>query len=148
MFDTILTKVDLELLGATRNKIQDFIPSEDDVLNLEPMNSYRRRLMHKLGAVYHLESKSAGEGEGRFICFIKTPETSLPKKPVSFASKKVIDFGNQVFQAKEGVTIVLRADRSFGLPQKGEREGNILDKCVIKGEMFRILKSRIVCDKT
>ena len=49
-----------------------FIESDKQELKLEPMNSYKRRLAHKLGTKFRIESTSIGEDDRRAVVLKKT----------------------------------------------------------------------------
>ena len=44
-----------------------FIESSKEQLDLEPMNSYKRRLAHKLSGQFQLESEAIGEDKNRAV---------------------------------------------------------------------------------
>ena len=43
------------------------------------MNSFRRRMVHKIGTKYKLTSESKGEGINRSVSLIKTEQTKIPE---------------------------------------------------------------------
>ena len=57
-FDMQLSNSDQKLLTDVNAEIVRFVNSEEKSLQLEPMNSYRRRLVHKIGSEFKLSSKS------------------------------------------------------------------------------------------
>ncbi len=143
MFDEMkLSKEDELLIQDLRRIYARFIESDETELRLEPMNSYRRRLAHKLGAEFLLESTSLGEDKERLVCLNKTSKTRIPNR-MKIKSPR-IDMGNEIFYAKPGVQIVLRSDGSFGV-LRGEKREQYLDKRVIQDGMFRIRSNQIVC---
>ncbi len=91
-----------------------FIESSKEQLDLEPMNSYKRRLAHKLSGQFQLESESIGEDKKRAVLLKKTPQTKIPGNRKFKVPR--IDTGNETYYAKPGVQIVLRSDGSFGVP--------------------------------
>ena len=119
-----------------------FIESDKQELKLEPMNSYKRRLAHKLGSNFKMESTSAGEDNERAVVLKKTDMTCLPNNRKFRVPS--IDTGIETYYAKPGVQIVLRSDGSFGVPWK-DKSGEYLDKRVIQDGMFRIRRNQIVC---
>ena len=119
-----------------------FIESDKQELKLEPMNSYQRRLAHKMGSQYKLESSSIGEDKERAVLLKKTEQTQLPSSQIFKIPS--IDTGNETYYAKPGVQIVLRNDGSFGVPWK-EKDGYCLDKRIIHDGIFRIRSNQIVC---
>ena len=142
--DLELTPTDKIFLMELNQKILEFIESEEEMLELEPMNSYQRRLVHKLGILYSLASRSVGEKNERFVCLLRTEETHIPAIPVSFTKEFNIDYGQEIFYAKSMETIFLRIDGSFGVYLEGN-EQPVLDERVIESGMFRIQNNRIIC---
>ena len=139
--DMELSSSDQELLTDVNTAIVSFIKSDETFLQMEPMNSYRRRMVHKIGADYKLSSESTGDGENRSVRLSKTPETTIPE---NINSQRVIDRGIEIFYAKPGAEIVLRKDGSFGVSLK-ERESKILDRRTVVDGEFRIRENKIIC---
>ncbi|XP_019194159.1 PREDICTED: cAMP-regulated phosphoprotein 21-like isoform X2 [Ipomoea nil] len=52
--------------------------SSNGVLELEPMNSYSRLLLHRLADIFGFSHHSVGEGEDRHLILERCPETSIP----------------------------------------------------------------------
>ncbi|MAA89135.1 MAG: hypothetical protein CL914_02975 [Deltaproteobacteria bacterium] len=121
-----------------------FIESSKEQLDLEPMNSYKRRLAHKLSGQFQLESESIGEDKNRAVLLKKTPQTKISGNRKFKAPR--IDTGNETYYAKPGVQIVLRSDGSFGVPWK-EKDGHSIDKRVVHDGVFRIRSNQIVCQE-
>ena len=139
--DMELSSSDQELLTDVNTAIVRFIKSVETFLQMEPMNAYRRRMVHKIGADYKLSSESTGDGENRSVRLSKTPETTIPE---NINSQRVIDRGIEIFYAKPGAEIVLRKDGSFGVSLK-ERESKILDRRTVVDGEFRIRENKIIC---
>ncbi|KAL9257112.1 R3H domain-containing protein [Drosera capensis] len=53
------------------------------VIELEPMNSYNRLLLHRLAEIFGFDHQSVGEGEDRHLVLEQCPETSIPSVLVS-----------------------------------------------------------------
>ncbi|EXC29913.1 R3H domain-containing protein 2 [Morus notabilis] len=53
------------------------------ILELEPMNSYNRLLMHRLADIFGFSHESVGEGDDRHLILERCPETSVPSILVS-----------------------------------------------------------------
>ena len=121
-----------------------FIESSKEQLGLEPMNSYKRRLAHKLSGQFQLESESIGEDKKRAVLLNKTPQTKIPGNRKFKVPR--IDTGNETYYAKPGVQIVLRSDGSFGVPWK-EKDVHSIDKRVVHDGVFRIRNNQIVCQE-
>jgi len=142
MFDDMdLSSSDEELIAEINDAVVHFIKSEESQLQLEPMNSFRRRMVHKIGAKYKLTSESTGEGINRSVSLRKTELTEIPE---NIMQKNVIDRGIEIFFAKPGTEIVLRKDGSFGI-ELNERETRILDRSPVEDGEFRIRQNKIVC---
>lgn len=57
--------------------------SSDGILELEPMNSYNRLLLHRLAEIFGFAHESVGEGEDRHLILERCPDTSIPPILVS-----------------------------------------------------------------
>ncbi|XWS57332.1 hypothetical protein CRYUN_Cryun09bG0165000 [Craigia yunnanensis] len=57
--------------------------SSDGILELEPMNSYNRLLLHRLADIFGFAHESIGEGDDRHLVLQRCPETSIPSILVS-----------------------------------------------------------------
>jgi hypothetical protein len=139
--DMELSSSDQELLTDINSTIVRFIQSDEIQLQMDPMNSYRRRMVHKIGAEFKLSSESTGEGESRSVSLSKTETTAIPE---NIDKKRVIDRGIEIFYAKQGAEIVLRNDGSFGVSLK-ERDNKILDRRIVEEGEFRIRDNKIIC---
>jgi hypothetical protein len=139
--DMELSSSDQELMTDINSTIVRFIQSDEIQLQMDPMNSYRRRMVHKIGAEFKLSSESTGEGESRSVSLSKTETTAIPE---NIDKKRVIDRGIEIFYAKQGAEIVLRNDGSFGVSLK-ERDNKILDIRIVEEGEFRIRDNKIIC---
>ena len=139
--DMELSSSDQELMTDINSTIVRFIQSDEIQLQMDPMNSYRRRMVHKIGAEFKLSSESTGEGESRSVSLSKTETTAIPE---NIDKKRVIDRGIEIFYAKHGAEIVLRNDGSFGVSLK-ERDNKILDRRIVEEGEFRIRDNKIIC---
>tara|TARA_B100000809_G_scaffold224924_1_gene235446 strand:- start:273 stop:785 length:513 start_codon:yes stop_codon:yes gene_type:complete len=148
--DMELSEREQELLQATRNAVQDFLESDEEVLPFEPMSSFHRRIVHKVGTHYKLHSRSLGEGDDRYVCLLKSPDAKISenprRKPHESPEALRVDYGMDTFNAKPGTQVVLRKDGSFGVPMR-EKELEILDRRIITNGLFRIRKGRLVCNQ-
>jgi len=138
--DMDLSSSDEELFAEINDALVHFIKSKETQLQLEPMNSFRRRLVHKIGTKYKLTSESTGEGINRSVSLRKTELTEIPG---NITQKNVIDRGIEIFYAKPGTEIVLRKDGSFGIALN-ERDTRILDRRPVEDGEFRIRQNKIV----
>ncbi len=141
--DMELSSSDQELMTDINAAIVRFIQSDESQLQMEPMNSYRRRMVHKISSEYKLSSESIGEGDSRSVRLSKTATTAIPE---NINKKRVIDRGIEIFYAKPGAEIVLRNDGSFGVSLK-EHENKILDRRTVEEGEFRIRDNKIICKK-
>ena len=142
VFDNMdLNSSDEELIAEINDAIVRFIKSEETQLQLEPMNSFRRRMVHKIGTKYKLTSESTGEGINRSVSLRKTEQTEIPG---NIMQNNVIDRGIEIFYSKPGTEIVLRKDGSFGIVLN-ERETRILDRRPVEDGEFRIRQNKIIC---
>ena len=139
--DMDLSSSDEELIVEINDALVRFVNSEETQLQMEPMNSFRRRMVHKIGTKYKLTSESTGEGINRSVSLKKTELTEIPENIIE---DNVIDRGIEIFYAKPGTEIILRKDGSFGLAYK-ERETRILDRRPVVDGEFRIRQNKIVC---
>lgn len=57
--------------------------SSDGVLELDPMDSYSRLLLHRLADIFGFSHESVGEGDARHLVLERCPETSIPSILVS-----------------------------------------------------------------
>ena len=136
-----LSSSDEELISEINDALVTFIKSEETHLKLEPMNSFRRRMVHKIGTKYKLTSESKGEGINRSVSLRKTEISEIPE---NIMQNNVIDRGIEIFYSRPGTEIVLRKDGSFGIALD-EREIWILDRRPVEDGEFRIRQNKIVC---
>ncbi|MBT3214494.1 MAG: hypothetical protein HN351_07605 [Deltaproteobacteria bacterium] len=139
--DMELSSSDQELMTEINAAIVRYIQSDDAHLQMDPMNSYRRRMVHKIATEYKLNSESTGEGEDRSVRLSKTATTTIPE---NINKQRVVDRGIEIFYAKPGAEIVLRTDGSFGVSLK-EGDNKILDKRTVDEGEFRIRDNKIIC---
>lgn len=142
MQENLLTKEDQEFLEKIHTILTKFVESEEAMLEMQPMNSYQRRLVHKTVTDFKLKSTSVGEEE-RFVCVTRTSEATVPEMKFKTPQSRH-DFGSQTFFAAANTRIVLRPDGSFGVPLASERYAPVDERMVENA--FRIRNSKIVCD--
>ena len=136
-----LSSSDQELMTKINSALIRFIKSDDSHMQLEPMNSYQRRMVHKIGTTFKLASESTGEGDCRSVRLEKTDVSAVPE---NINKNKIFDRGIEIFYSKPGEEIVLRNDGSFGILLK-ERESSVLDKRTVEDGEFRIRDNKIIC---
>jgi len=139
--DMELSSSDQELMTEINVALISFIKSNETHLQMDPMNSYRRRMVHKIGTEFKLTSESTGEGDSRSVRLEKTNASAIPE---NVNKKRIFDRGIEIFYAKPGAEIVLRNDGSFGISLK-ERESRALDKRTVEDGEFRIRENKIIC---
>ena len=125
-------------------RVKYFMASEDKELELEPMNSYKRRLVHQVAKDFSLNTDSRGEEPNRFVCLIKTEDSKTPAGKGS--NPRLWDFGNQTFPVnpgEDGVRLALKTDGSIELVMEG-RQYNVLDEQLVTSTEIRIRKGKIV----
>lgn len=69
------------LVLSMEEALVDFLhdsASSNGVLELEPMNSYSRLLLHRLADIFGFSHQSVGEGDERHLILERCPETSIP----------------------------------------------------------------------
>ena len=136
-----LNQNDFKFVKEIEFILDEFLKTKSSEKKLEPMNSYQRRLVHKICSLYKINSNSSGNKENRYVV-IKKQDTS--KKPNLKFKAILIDKGNEIYYAKPGINIVLRYDGSFGI-QLNESKNNYIHKRVIHDGIFRIKSNQIVC---
>ena len=139
--DMELSSSDQELMTEINVALISFIKSNETNLQMDPMNSYRRRMVHKIGTEFKLTSESTGEGDSRAVRLEKTNASAIPE---NVNKKRVFDRGIEIFYSKPGAEIVLSTDGSFGISLK-EPESRVLDKRTVEDGEFRIRENKIIC---
>jgi hypothetical protein len=139
--DMELSSSDQELMTEINVALISFIKSNETHLQMDPMNSYRRRMVHKIGTEFKLTSESTGEGDNRSVQLEKTNASAIPE---NVNKKRVFDRGIEIFYSKPGAEIVLSTDGSFGISLK-EPESHVLDKRTVEDGEFRIRENKIIC---
>ena len=77
--DMELSSSDKELMTEINEALISFIKSNETHLQMDPMNSYRRRMVHKIGTEFKLTSESTGEGDSRSVRLEKTHVSAIPE---------------------------------------------------------------------
>ena len=125
-------------------RVKFFMSGDDKELELEPMNSYKRRLVHQVAKDFHLDTDSRGEEPNRFVCLIKTEDSKTPAD--KGRNPRLWDFGSQTFPINpgaDGVRLALKTDGSIELVGEG-RQYNVLDEQLVTAREIRIRKGKIV----
>ncbi|XP_045813067.1 R3H domain-containing protein 1-like isoform X2 [Trifolium pratense] len=88
------------------NYLQAEDTSSDGILELEPMNSYNRHLLHRLAEIFGFAHESAGQGEYRHLILERCPDTSIPPILVSdilgmYDEPQSLSASHQILRRKE-----------------------------------------------
>ena len=135
-------RMDKEFLKEMEMRIGYFLESGERELELEPMNSYRRRMVHDMVKNFGLTSESRGEDRSRYVTLIKTEETKVP----AGKAPRLWDFGNQVFPVNpgsKGIHLALKLDGTVEIYQASEKK-HIVDDRVVTSKAIRIRKGKIL----
>ena len=136
---------DDEFLSECEDLLAGFMKMSEKTLDLEPMNSYYRRLVHNLASKFKLETSSKGEDKERHVVLTKTEESKTPET-VTKRRPIVWNFGNQEFLVnplEECVEIYLGKDGSVGIYNESAKIPYITKKKVASGS-FKIKMNKIV----
>jgi hypothetical protein len=160
-------RIDREFAREIEMRISYFLQSPEEELELEPMNSYRRRMVHSIAGKYQLRSESRGEDRDRYVCLVKTGETAaVPEAPAGDAPAgdapagdapvaaetraaprvRLWDYGNQTFPVnpgKRGIHMALKVDGSLEIFREDNRS-HVLAERVVTTREFRVRQGRIV----
>jgi len=137
-------RMEKEFTREMQMRITYFLDSPEEELVLEPMNSFRRRMVHTLAKEFNLESESRGEEHDRHVALVKTGEAAPPKAPAS--KVRLWDYGTQTF--KLNLThgpqrIALKVDGGVEIFRESEKASFIADR-MVEGKEFRIRKGKIL----
>ncbi|KAE9589666.1 hypothetical protein Lal_00000314 [Lupinus albus] len=92
------------------NFLQDDDTSSDGILELEPMNSYNRLLLHRLAEIFGFAHESVGEGDDRHLILERCPDTSIPPILVSdilceYDEPQSLVTSHQILRRKEASSV-------------------------------------------
>lgn len=125
--------------------LKGFMNSDEEEKHLPPMNSFYRRLTHKLATDFGLDTRSEGEGKDRHIVVTKTDDSKIPE---ALPEKKVIlwHFGDREFfvdPMQREVEVYLSTDGTIGVWE--ENAGiKVLDRRKVTSGSFKIKHSKII----
>jgi len=142
-------RIDREFAREIEMRIAYFLRSPEEELELEPMNSYRRRMVHTIGIKFNLRTESRGEDRDRYVCLVKTPETLAPEAAAEATPAgrvRLWDYGSQTFPVNpgtEGIHMALKVDGSLELFREQDRAHIVADRVVTARE-FRVRQGRIL----
>lgn len=132
-----------EIIEDIENRVRYFMASESKELEFEPMNSFKRRLVHQVAKPYKLDTESRGEEPGRFVCLIKSGKSELPK---GVSQPKLWDFGTQTLAVNpggDGLRMALKVDGSVEIWQESQSH-LVLDERLVTTSQIRIRKGKIL----
>lgn len=136
--------MDRDFQREVEMRITYFLKSEEQSLDLEPMNSYRRRMVHTIAKKYNMTSESRGEDRERYVCLIKSGDT--PAAAAAPTNIRLWDFGTQSFTinpGENGLHMALKIDGSVEIWNEREKNQIIADR-VVNANEFRIRQGKIL----
>lgn len=136
--------MDRDFQREVEMRITYFLKSEEQSLDLEPMNSYRRRMVHTTAKKYNMTSESRGEDRERYVCLIKSGDT--PAAAAAPTNVRLWDFGTQSFTinpGENGLHMALKIDGSVEIWNEREKNQIIADR-VVNANEFRIRQGKIL----
>ena len=122
-----------------------FMKSDENKIEMPPMNSYQRRLLHQLGKKFGFRSGSVGEGKDRHIVFEKSEDSRIPDD-LTVRKLSVWNFGDREFLVnpiKHFVEVYLASDGTVGLMDNDPQKHIVATKKVTSGS-FKIKSNKIV----
>ena len=162
-----------EFTDEMHARLQQFLASDEQGMALEPMNSFKRRIVHNLAKEYQIETESRGEDRERHVYLIRTTssatpadaprrkpgevpvrvqssegedEDESPERPESHHAGRLWDFGSQTFPVnpgESGVHIAVKRDGSVEIFQEKDRNHVVAER-VVTARQFRVRKGKIV----
>ncbi|XP_019453342.1 PREDICTED: uncharacterized protein LOC109354952 isoform X2 [Lupinus angustifolius] len=113
----------LTMEEALVNFLQDDDTSSDGILELEPMNSYNRLLLHRLAEIFGFAHESVGEGDDRHLILERCPDTSIPPILVSdilweYDEPQSLVTSHQILRRKEASSV--SQENTSSVPQSLE----------------------------
>ena len=145
MQDIDYKEKDEEFVLSNEALLVEFFESDEEVLSLEPMNSYYRRLVHNLAKRYQYKTHSEGEGDQRHIVLTKTSKIKLPER-IQKKPEIVWDFGEREFfidPLNKGLEVYLGKDGSVGIFENSNHVEYITKKKIYSNS-FKIRRNKIV----
>lgn len=136
-------KADADFIRDMETRVRYFMESNSEELELEPMNSYKRRLVHQVATPYKLETDSRGEEPNRHVCLIKSDKSELPK---GVSGPRLWDFGTTtlpVNPGEEGLRMALKVDGTVEIWQENQSH-LVLDDKLVTARQIRVRKGKIV----
>lgn len=144
--DSSLSQSQLEFFQENEKALTDFVESSDDSLHLPPMNSYNRRLIHKIAAEFNVNTTSEGEGDERHVVLVRTEDSLVPEGGFQLPVP-VWDFKHREFivrYSKKGIPVFLSIDGNVGLDENLDPEIAVVDRHLVTTGSFKIRKNKII----
>ena len=162
-----------EFSDEMHRRLQQFLVSDEQGMALEPMNSFKRRIVHNLAKEYRIETESRGEDRERHVYLMRTTSSATPanaprgnpdEAPAPGGSlrvrqeeapedatdlpgsTRVWDFGSQTFPinpGEKGVHIAVKRDGSIEIFQEKDRNHVVADR-IVTSRQIRVRKGRIL----
>ena len=136
-------RIEKEFAREIEMRVAYFLDSDEQELEFEPMNSYRRRVVHNLAGKYNLGTESRGEDRERYVCLSKTQDTPKAAAP---GKVRLWDYGSQTYNinpGKKGIHLALKSDGSVELWREEDKKHILADRLVEATE-FRVRKGKIL----
>lgn len=77
--DAAKERAEREFRRELETRFNFFLDSDEDELELEPMNSFRRRIAHTVAKEFNFDTESRGEEPNRYVALIKTEDSAAPE---------------------------------------------------------------------
>ena len=136
---------DQKLIEDVATEFSDFLESDEKTRHLAPMNSYNRRLVHKLAGEYGFETGSDGEGDSRHVVVTKQKDSQKPKER-KLGKMPVWNFGEREFivdSYSKAVEVYLAVDGTIGAWDSSMKFPIICKKAVASGS-FKVKANEII----
>ncbi len=72
-------RAEQEFRREIETRFHFFLDSDENELELEPMNSFRRRIAHTVAKEFNFDTESRGEEPNRYVALIKTEDSVAPE---------------------------------------------------------------------
>ena len=144
MGNSTVNQKDQEFIDLYFDKLSKYVANDKEVVHLDPMNSFYRRLIHNLANDFKFKTHSEGQGNERHIVLSKTAKTATPNRTKT--EKPKWDFGDQEFLVNSsagGINIFLGRDGNIGIYDENQNVP-YLDKRMVKSSSFKVKNSKII----
>jgi hypothetical protein len=144
MGNSTVNQKDQDFIDLYFDKLSEYVVNGKEVIHLDPMNSFYRRLIHNLANDFNFKTHSEGEGNERHIVLSRTSKTATPKRTKT--EKPKWDFGDQEFLVNSsagGINIFLGRDGNIGIYDENQN-APYLDKRMVTSSSFKVKNSKII----